>query len=99
MKLAIKLKILGLLFTIYLFVLSINWYTNLNLVERVTDVEKTYLTSDEIEKSIKNPQDSLKYFYKTITVYDRQNSKIPFVYNKKIISEKTTIYNENCGCL
>ena len=83
-----KFKLQGILFITLLFTLLIcfNWYSNLNETrEYVVENTDYKLSSTEVETYVINPNPNRQYFILKKSVYQGQNSLIPFVVNKKLI--------------
>ena len=83
-----KFKLQGLLFIalLYISLICLNWYTNLNETrEYVVENTDYKLSSTEIETYVVEPNPNRQYFILKKSVYQGQNSLIPFVVNKKLI--------------
>ncbi len=83
-----KFKLQGLLFItlLYISLICLNWYTNLNEKREYIVENKDYkLSQTEIEKYIIRPNPLKNYYILKKAVYEGKNSLIPFVVDKKLI--------------
>jgi hypothetical protein len=96
-----KFKLQGLLFIalLYMSLICLNWYTNLNEVRLYEEKDKRELTQLEINKYIVKPDNKKKYYYVKQYEYVGKNSLIPFIVNKKLLKEhRAKIVQQDCGC-
>ncbi len=96
-----KFKLQGLLFIalLYMSLICLNWYTNLNEVRLYEEKNERELTQLEINKYIVKPDNKKKYYYVKQYEYVGKNSLIPFVVNKKLLKEhRAKIVQQDCGC-
>lgn len=84
-----KFKLQGLLFIALLYVslICLNWYTNLNEVRLYEEKDKRKLTQLEINKYIVKPDNKKNYYYVKKYDYVGKNSLIPFIVNKRLLKE------------
>ena len=82
-----KFKLQGLLFIalLYISLICLNWYTNLNEVRLYEEKDERELTQLEINKYIVKPDNKKDYYYVKQYDYVGKNSLIPFVVNKKLV--------------
>ena len=82
-----KFKLQGLLFIalLYMSLICLNWYTNLNEVRLYEEKEKRELTPLEVNKYIVTPDNKKDYYILRKSIYEGKNSLIPFVVNKKLV--------------
>lgn len=78
--------IYGLL--MFLFVILFGWYININEISIERDEFKDNLSdAEKFDKFAGDNQNDYNAYYKKVTTYKVTRSKIPFVYNKEILSE------------
>ena len=96
-----KFKLQGLLFIalLYISLICLNWYTNLNEVRLYEEIDKRELTKLEINKYINNPNPKKDYYHIKQSDYVGKNSLIPFIVNKRLLKKHPNkIVQQDCGC-